>query len=164
MIVLIGTSIYIAAGVFFSFSQPVLASGPSIGSLAGAFSLCVLVGLGGWNVFRAAGTQEGSGLLVATGDVLGDARSMASEADKPRAIEPALLRRLEHLMTVERAYRREGLTIGSLSAELGVPEYRLRLLINEGLVTATSTRSSIVIGSRKPRRLWPTPNKRRCRC
>jgi AraC-like DNA-binding protein len=44
-----------------------------------------------------------------------------------------LLRRLEQLMTVERAYRREGLTIGSLSAELGVPEYRLRQLINEGL-------------------------------
>ena len=51
----------------------------------------------------------------------------------PPEIEPALLRRLEHLMVVERAYRREGLTIGSLSAELGVPEYRLRQLINEGL-------------------------------
>jgi AraC-like DNA-binding protein len=36
-------------------------------------------------------------------------------------------------MTIERAYRREGLTIGLLSAELGVPEYRLRQLINEGL-------------------------------
>jgi AraC-like DNA-binding protein len=36
-------------------------------------------------------------------------------------------------MVVERAYRREGLTIGSLSAELGVPEYRLRQLINAGL-------------------------------
>ena len=36
-------------------------------------------------------------------------------------------------MVVERAYRREGLTIGALSAELGVPEYRLRQLINEGL-------------------------------
>lgn len=36
-------------------------------------------------------------------------------------------------MVVERAYRREGLTIGSLSARLGVPEYRLRQLINEGL-------------------------------
>jgi AraC-like DNA-binding protein len=43
------------------------------------------------------------------------------------------LRRLEQLMVIERAYRREGLTIGSLSAELGVPEYRLRQLINEGL-------------------------------
>ena len=36
-------------------------------------------------------------------------------------------------MVVDRAYRREGLTIGLLSAELGVPEYRLRQLINEGL-------------------------------
>jgi AraC-like DNA-binding protein len=43
------------------------------------------------------------------------------------------LRRLQQLMTIERAYRREGLTIGLLSAELGVPEYRLRQLINEGL-------------------------------
>jgi len=36
-------------------------------------------------------------------------------------------------MTVERAYRREGLTIGALAAALGLPEYRLRQLINEGL-------------------------------
>jgi AraC-like DNA-binding protein len=53
--------------------------------------------------------------------------------EKPPEIEPVLLRRLQQLMDVERAYRREGLTIGSLSAELGVPEYRLRQLINEGL-------------------------------
>ena len=59
---------------------------------------------------------------------------MASyDRGKPAAVEPALLRRLEQLMTVERAYRREGLTIGTLAAELGVPEYRLRQLINEGL-------------------------------
>ena len=59
---------------------------------------------------------------------------MASDdRGKPAAVEPALLRRLEHLMAVERAYRREGLTIGSLSAELGVAEYRLRQLINERL-------------------------------
>jgi AraC-like DNA-binding protein len=134
MIVLIGTSIYIAVGVFVSFSPPVLASGPSIGSLASAFGLCALVGFSGWNLFRAAGTQESSGLLLTTGDVPAAARSIASEGkDEPRGVEPALLRRLERLMSVERAYRREGLTIGSLSAELGVPEYRLRLLINEGL-------------------------------
>jgi AraC-like DNA-binding protein len=77
---------------------------------------------------------EGPGPLPTTGDVLGDARATVSgEEQRPRQIEQALLRRLEHLMAVERAYRREGLTIGSLSAELGVPEYRLRQLINEGL-------------------------------
>jgi AraC-like DNA-binding protein len=36
-------------------------------------------------------------------------------------------------MAVDRVYRQEGLTIGFLSAKLGVPEYRLRQLINEGL-------------------------------
>jgi AraC-like DNA-binding protein len=39
----------------------------------------------------------------------------------------------ERLMTVERAYRREGLTIGSLAALMSLPEYRLRQIINEGL-------------------------------
>jgi AraC-like DNA-binding protein len=93
-----------------------------------------LVGLSAWNLLRAADTQQGSILLPAAGDASGSARSMASDGvDKPPEIEQALLRRLEQLMTVERAYRREGLTIGSLSAELGVPEYRLRQLINEGL-------------------------------
>jgi AraC-like DNA-binding protein len=43
------------------------------------------------------------------------------------------LRRLERLMTAERAYRREGLTIGSLAALMNLPEYRLRQIINEGL-------------------------------
>jgi AraC-like DNA-binding protein len=49
------------------------------------------------------------------------------------AIAPLLLRRLDHLMTVERVYRQEGLTIGMLAAKLDLPEYRLRQVINEGL-------------------------------
>src|SRR5207247_2424158 len=65
--------------------------------------------------------------------ILGEAPATPSEAEDKPVIEPALLRRLEQLMVVERAYRREGLTIGLLSAELDVPEYRLRQLINEGL-------------------------------
>jgi AraC-like DNA-binding protein len=54
----------------------------------------------------------------------------------PPADEPAdqgLLVALERLMTVERAYRREGLTIASLAQQLGLPEYRLRRLINQAL-------------------------------
>ncbi len=103
-------------------------------SLASIFGLCVLVSYCGWKLLSAAGTQEGPGLLPTTADVLGSAQSVVADGgDKLPAIDPALLRRLEHLMTVERAYRREGLTIGPLATELGVPEYRLRQLINEGL-------------------------------
>ena len=48
-------------------------------------------------------------------------------------VDPILLRRLDHLMTVERIYRQEGLAIGALAARLDVPEHRLRQAINEGL-------------------------------
>jgi AraC-like DNA-binding protein len=140
LVVLIGTSAFIVTGAALNFSPaPSLSSGSTISgssmaSAANAIGLCVLVGLCGWNLLQAAGTQEGSRRLPAPGDVAGDARSMASDGvDSPVEIDPALLRRLQHLMTVERAYRREGVTIGFLSAELGVPEYRLRQLINEGL-------------------------------
>jgi AraC-like DNA-binding protein len=67
--------------------------------------------------------------------------SMALAArDRPAAATPGLtaadrrvLARLETLMTVERAYRQDGLTVAALAARLGLPEYRLRRLINQGL-------------------------------
>jgi AraC-like DNA-binding protein len=49
------------------------------------------------------------------------------------AVDPALLVELERLMKVERLYRQEGLTIGALAAKLGLPEHRLRRIINRGL-------------------------------
>jgi AraC-like DNA-binding protein len=51
----------------------------------------------------------------------------------PPVPDRASLNRLEHLMATGRAYRQEGLTIGLLAARLGMPEYRLRTLINDGL-------------------------------
>jgi AraC-like DNA-binding protein len=134
IIVLIGASAYSIVNAFLHFPPAPRATDFSIASVANVFGLCVLVGLSGWYLLQAASMQEDSGFLLTTGDIPGNARPAALEEEqKPPAIEPALLRRLEHLMTVERAYRREGLTIGSLSAELGVPEYRLRQVINEGL-------------------------------
>jgi AraC-like DNA-binding protein len=134
LVVLIGASAYIAISAYMNLSSPPSASGSSMASVASAFGLCVLVGLSGWNLLRAAGTEDGVGLLLTMADAAGDDRPIAPDsAGKSPAIEPALLRRLQHLMVVERAYRREGVTIGTLSAELGVPEYRLRQLINEGL-------------------------------
>jgi len=133
LVVLIGASAQIVLNSYLSFLQQPSIRTFSMASVANAFALCVLVGLSAWNLLEA-GTRDGSMLLPAKGDAPGGTHAVAStDRGKPAAIEPALLRRLEQLMTVERAYRREGLTIGSLSAELGVPEYRLRQLINEGL-------------------------------
>lgn len=47
--------------------------------------------------------------------------------------DPRLLAALDRLMTSERIYREEGLTIGALAARLDVPEYKARRLINRGL-------------------------------
>jgi len=47
--------------------------------------------------------------------------------------DPVLLATLERLMTIDRLYRQEGLTIGVLAAKVGLPEYRLRRAINGGL-------------------------------
>ena len=58
-----------------------------------------------------------------------------SRPDSPRAEadDTALLARLQADMTRERLYRQDGLTITAVAARLGVPEYRLRRAINQGL-------------------------------
>jgi len=132
--VLIGTAVYIGADTSLRFWPPPSASGYPIGNIANAFGLFVLVGASGWSLLRAAASQQGAGLLSTTGGGFG--KPVSATSDPPEAARPvdsALLRRLDHLMAVERVHRREGLTIGTLSAELGVPEQRLRRLINDGL-------------------------------
>ena len=132
LVVLIGASTQTILNSYLSFSQQPSHSTFSMTSVANAFVLLVLVGLSAWNLLEA-GTREGSILLPAADVRFGAPAKASDDQSKPATIEPALLRRLEQLMTVERIYRREGLTIKLLSVELGVPEYRLRQLINEGL-------------------------------
>ncbi|WP_246801132.1 AraC family transcriptional regulator [Bradyrhizobium genosp. L] len=132
-VVLLGASAYSIAA-FLHKLLPASVSDSSIWSIANAFAVWLLLSLSAWSLLQAARTQPRSGLLPTTGGLQGDIDAAPPERqDKPSAIDPDLLRRLQRLMTVERAYRREGLTIGALSAELGVQDYRLRQLINEGL-------------------------------
>jgi AraC-like DNA-binding protein len=70
---------------------------------------------------------------VTTPEDTGTAQAAIREGDDRASIAPILLRRLDHLMTVERIYRQEGLSIGALAAKLDLPEYRLREVINEAL-------------------------------
>jgi AraC-like DNA-binding protein len=132
LVVLIGASAQIVFNSYLSFLQQPSVRTFSISGIANVFVLFVLVGLSVWNLLEA-GTREGSILLPAPNVPLGAPAKASDEPGKPAAIEPATLGRLKQLMTVERIYRREGLTIGLLSAELDVAEYRLRQLINEGL-------------------------------
>jgi AraC-like DNA-binding protein len=54
-------------------------------------------------------------------------------ASAPEADDSRLLARLANEMRTERLYRQDGLTITAVAARLGVPEYRLRRAINQGL-------------------------------
>lgn len=59
------------------------------------------------------------------------ANATAIAAPSPRVAEA--LARLQRAMTVERLYRREGLTLAALASELGQGEAALRALINQQL-------------------------------
>jgi len=131
--VLIGNFAYVTIDIWTNLSPvATLTSDSPAGNLARALGSCLFAVLVGWGLLRLAATDHA--LAPAPAGASADQGTLAAiENDNRSEIEPALLRRLERLMTVERAYRREGLTIGSLAALMSLPQYRLRQIINEGL-------------------------------
>jgi AraC-like DNA-binding protein len=57
----------------------------------------------------------------------------AVACNEPNVSDRKLLDALMRLMSDERIYRHEGITIGMLATKLAVPEYKLRRLINQQL-------------------------------
>lgn len=134
VVVLIGALTYVIASPLVDLLMPSMAFSSPTGNLLDALGLCVLAMVVGWGLLRAAGRDQNARPVPTTGGGFHQAMPIGQAGeDACLPVEPALLRRLERLMTVERAYRREGLTIGSLSVLMGLPEYRLRQIINEGL-------------------------------
>ena len=111
-------------------------SSPGIsGSLLSSAGLLALAAMVGWSLFHP---PPASPAIIATAIDPSSATTNINrtepQADGGRdSVAPALLRRLDHLMCVERIYRQEGLTIAMLAARLDLPEHRLRQTINEGL-------------------------------
>jgi AraC-like DNA-binding protein len=114
-------------------SAPIVGGGV-VGSLASAAGMFVLAILAGVSLFAAMATAAPSDAtsVIASADGR-DVAAVTSHEVERSAVAPALLRRLDNLMTVERVYRQEGLSIGRLAAMLDLPEHRLREVINEGL-------------------------------
>src|SRR5204863_8473602 len=79
-----------------------------------------------WSLLRVGSNQS----LFATPAA---ASRPSEEPAAPESVDQGLVAALERLMTSERAYRQDGLTIGVLAQQLGLPEYRLRRLINQAL-------------------------------
>jgi AraC-like DNA-binding protein len=62
-----------------------------------------------------------------------EAPAKAAAAPESDAADQKLVNALMRLMADERIYRHENVTIGTLATRLGIPEYRLRRLINQQL-------------------------------
>jgi AraC-like DNA-binding protein len=62
-----------------------------------------------------------------------EAPAKVAAAPESEAPEQKLVDALMRLMADERIYRHENVTIGTLATRLGIPEYRLRRLINQRL-------------------------------
>lgn len=92
------------------------------------FVVAMIAGLGAFAVQPVVPVSDATA-AIASSDARGAGRAPTGRV----VVDPILLRRLDHLMTVERTYRQEGLAIGALAARLDVPEHRLRQAINEGL-------------------------------
>ena len=96
-------------------------------SLAGAVGMLAIAGTVAWSLLRVG---DGQSLFVAA-----PAPEIVERVSPAPAAAPdhGLVAALERLMTVERAYRQDGLMIGTLAQRLKLPEYRLRRLINQAL-------------------------------
>ena len=105
------------------------------GSLPSAIGLLAMAALVGWSLFYPppANLAVVATALDAAPDDAGAAQTVPRADGGRDAVAPLVLRRLDRLMSVERVYRQEGLTIAMLAARLELPEHRLRQVINESL-------------------------------
>lgn len=92
----------------------------------------------------ASASLAGAALMLEARSALFGATRQAAGAARPgddqgvdraadHAADHAALARLDAAMGAGEAWRREGLTIGALAEEVGLPEHRLRVLINDRL-------------------------------
>lgn len=58
---------------------------------------------------------------------------VAPDTPLEEPLDAGLVAALERLMTSERVYRQEGVSVAVLARRLGLPEYKLRRVINQGL-------------------------------
>jgi AraC-like DNA-binding protein len=102
------------------------------GSIAGPATVLPLALAACWLALSPRGGSEiGAGTAAATAGAPGQAPPVLPAAIDPE--ERGLLERLQRVMEAERAYREEGFGIARLAERLGIPEYRLRRLINQRL-------------------------------
>lgn len=103
-------------------------SGPN---LFVAFALLAIVAPIAW---LTLGLRTSQGLFATLAQpAMAPAMAPVPTTTPAETVNPARVAALERAMTVDRVYRQDGLTIAQLAERLGMPEYRLRRLINQAL-------------------------------
>jgi AraC-like DNA-binding protein len=124
LVLAIAAACYIVAIEFIAFAT--LGQG---GGSATTIALDVAIGIYAAVAIFARLTHV-SIVATAAEPVVVAPRRQATSADPE---ETRLLEALRQAMEIDRAYREEGCSIAALASRLGIPEYRLRRLINQRL-------------------------------
>jgi len=136
-----------AAGYSMLMAGVALASGNDVqtvfSSAANAFGIALLSLLVALQLTRAAGNDlfappqpHGVREPQAADSACEPSRSgsfAAGPATDPAPPDPVHVQALKELMASQRLYREENLTVSSLAERMGLPEHRLRKIINQGL-------------------------------
>jgi len=141
----------VVAGIGYSLAMVGVRLASPHGRLSGmsatadAGMLLLIVAAVAWRMLRLAGSELFPAAQVpavlpaaltvqpATIEPVAPPASESRAEREPDPAEDRLAESLQRLMTVDRAYRSEDLSIASLAARLAAPEYRLRRLINQRL-------------------------------
>jgi len=128
--VLLASVVYISIDAIYNSGLGSLAVTPAAFDAIRALGLCALAMLAAWRLLQVAPIEPATSVRPRGTDFTASASGPKSA---PQGVTPLLLKRLEQLMTDERVFRQERLTIGALASRLAVPEERLRRAIHEGL-------------------------------
>jgi AraC-like DNA-binding protein len=117
---------FLAATLLFAMTLSAFEIGESLGVYYSWYGFAFALAMAVFCVAGAAAFQQ------ARPELFGAAQTPEPKDDLSPA-DRATLAKLETVMNGGEAWKREGLTIGNLAEEVGIPEHRLRRLINDRL-------------------------------
>jgi len=126
-----GAALLSGEGAMAVFSGATNAAGLALMAVLIAWQLMGVAG-GELFAYQKIAVKRAEDAVVAT-ETETVAETFPQLLEAGEAPDPALVRRLQHLMAVECLYREENLGIAALALRMGLPEYKLRRLINRGL-------------------------------
>jgi AraC-like DNA-binding protein len=130
LFIVLASAAYTAAIAFANLTgniHPV----PGVPNLLFGLALAAIIAIAAWSLLGLRPQQGLFASLAAPQPIA--VPTPASAAPLTETVDPAQVAALERAMTVDRTYRQDGLTIAQLAGKLGLPEYRLRRLINQAL-------------------------------